>query len=149
MLESHKNSRRVLRFLGLMAASLVGLLLLPPISQDQNYHDFADQRTIIGIRISGTSFQICHSLRSVAGIVTLIEIRRSSCFSRILMTGFGSSYYPDPNDHRCSGQAADVISFMAILALAIEERLDARQVPPAVAVDCDWRIQPLAVALDR
>ncbi len=49
MLENPKNSRRVLAFLALMAASLVGLLLLPPISQDQNYHDFADQRTILGI----------------------------------------------------------------------------------------------------
>ena len=49
MLESPKNGRRVLAFLVLMVASLVGLLLLPPISQDQNYHDFADQRTILGI----------------------------------------------------------------------------------------------------
>ena len=49
MLESPKNGRRVLAFLVLMVASLVGLLLLPPISQDQNYHDFADQRTILGM----------------------------------------------------------------------------------------------------
>jgi hypothetical protein len=48
MLESPKNSRRVLTFLVLVVASLVGLLLLPPIHQDQNYHDFADQRTILG-----------------------------------------------------------------------------------------------------
>ena len=31
-----------------MAASLVGLLL-PPIPQDQGYHDFADHRTMFGI----------------------------------------------------------------------------------------------------
>jgi hypothetical protein len=31
------------------ATSLVGLLLLPPISQDQSYHQFADQRTLLGI----------------------------------------------------------------------------------------------------
>jgi len=48
-LESPNNLRRVLAFLVLMGVSLVGLLLLPPISQDQNYHDFADQRTILGI----------------------------------------------------------------------------------------------------
>jgi hypothetical protein len=32
-----------------MLASLLGLLLLPPIVQDQNYHDVDDQRTLFGI----------------------------------------------------------------------------------------------------
>src|SRR5258708_23386311 len=36
-------------FFGLLAASLGGLVLLPPIPQDQSYHQFADQRTIFGI----------------------------------------------------------------------------------------------------
>ncbi|MGA8921400.1 MAG: hypothetical protein WB540_21920, partial [Pseudolabrys sp.] len=45
---SAKN-RRVLVLLALMAASLVGLLLLPAIAQDQSYHEFADQRTLFGI----------------------------------------------------------------------------------------------------
>ena len=40
---------RVVLLIGVTAASLVGLLLLPPISQDQSYHDFADQRTLLGI----------------------------------------------------------------------------------------------------
>jgi hypothetical protein len=48
-------------------ASLVGLLLLPPISQDQNYHDFADQRTILGIPHFWNAFQIYHSLWSASG----------------------------------------------------------------------------------
>ena len=33
-------------FLGLAAASLASLLLLPPILQDQSYHRFADERTL-------------------------------------------------------------------------------------------------------
>ena len=33
----------------LAATSLPGLLLLPPIAQDQSYHQFADQRTLLGI----------------------------------------------------------------------------------------------------
>jgi hypothetical protein len=33
----------------LIVASFAGLLLLPPISQDQNYHQFADQRTLLGV----------------------------------------------------------------------------------------------------
>ena len=32
-----------------MVASLAALLLLPPIPQDQSYHQFADQRTLFGI----------------------------------------------------------------------------------------------------
>jgi hypothetical protein len=40
----------VLALLGLAAASLAGLLLLPPILQDQSYHQFADQRTFFGVR---------------------------------------------------------------------------------------------------
>jgi hypothetical protein len=34
---------------GVTAASLVGLLLLPSIPQDQHYHQFADQRALLGI----------------------------------------------------------------------------------------------------
>jgi hypothetical protein len=49
MLASAINSRRVLGLLVFMLASLLGLLLLPPIVQNQNYHDFADQRTLFGM----------------------------------------------------------------------------------------------------
>jgi len=34
---------------GLMIASLVALLPLPPLLQDQAYHRFADQRVLFGI----------------------------------------------------------------------------------------------------
>ena len=44
-----KHSRRVFALLILMLASLVGLILLPPMFQNQNYHDFADQRTLFSI----------------------------------------------------------------------------------------------------
>src|SRR5215472_4894151 len=36
-------------FSALMVVSLAALLLVPPIPQDQSYHQFADQRTIFGI----------------------------------------------------------------------------------------------------
>ena len=80
MLENPRNGRRVLAFLALMAASLLGLLLLPPISQDQNYHDFADQRTILGIPhfwnvVSNLPFIVI----GVAGSGALIAILRFSC----------------------------------------------------------------------
>ena len=48
-LATTKPNRPALLFLGLMAASLAALLLLPPITQDQSYHRFPDQRAIIGV----------------------------------------------------------------------------------------------------
>ena len=154
MLESPKNGRRVLAFLVLMVASLVGLLLLPPISQDQNYHDFADQRTILGIP---HFWNVVSNLPFIAvGVAGIRHAHRDPAifvlFLGILLTGFGSSYYHlDPNDHTLFWDRLPMsISFMAILAMAVEERLDSRAgAGSAVAVDCHWRIQPLAVALDR
>jgi len=62
MLVSAKQKRPMLIFCGLVAGSLAGLLLLPPIPQDQGYHHFADQRTLFGVRTSGTSSLIFLSL---------------------------------------------------------------------------------------
>ena len=130
MLENPRNGRRVLAFLALMAASLVGLLLLPPISQDQSYHDFADQRTILGIP---HFWNVVSNLPFI--VIGVAGMRRSHrdpaifvLFLAILMTGFGSSYYHlDPNDRTLFWDRLPMsIGFMAILALAIGERLDAK-----------------------
>ena len=43
------SGRAILVFLGLMAASLAALLVLPPIHQDQGYHHFADDRKLFGV----------------------------------------------------------------------------------------------------
>ena len=130
MLENPRNGRRVLAFLVLMATSLVGLLLLPPISQDQSYHDFADQRTILGIP---HFWNVVSNLPFI--VIGVAGMRRSHrdpaifvLFLAILMTGFGSSYYHlDPNDRTLFWDRLPMsIGFMAILALAIGERLDAK-----------------------
>ena len=49
ILGTNMNTRRALGLLVVILASLLGLLLLPPIAQNQNCHDFADQRTLLGI----------------------------------------------------------------------------------------------------
>lgn len=130
MLESPENRRRVLIFLALMVASLAGLLLLPQINQNQTYHDFADQRTILGIP---HFWNVVSNLPFIA--VGVAGLRRAHhdpavflLFLGILMTGFGSSYYHlDPNDTTLFWDRLPMtISFMAILALAIGERLDAK-----------------------
>jgi hypothetical protein len=130
MLDSSTNRHRVAAFIGLMIVSLAGLALLPTIRQDQNYHDFADQRTILGIP---HFWNVVSNLPFIAiGVVGLHKFRRdpaiSVLFLGIFMTGFGSAYYHlDPNDRTLFWDRLPMaISFMAILAITIEERLDAK-----------------------
>jgi hypothetical protein len=130
MLASAKNSRRVIALLIFMLASLAGLLLLPPIAQSQGYHDFADQRTFIGIP---HFWNVVSNFPFVAiGAAGLWQSRRDPAvvvlFLGILLTGFGSTYYHlDPNDRTLFWDRLPmVIAFMAILAIAIEERVDAK-----------------------
>ncbi len=130
MVGSVKNKRRVVILLVLMGASLLGLLLLPPIPQNQNYHDFADQWTFLGIPnfwnvVSNFPFV-------VIGAAGVWQSRRDPAivilFLGILLTGFGSAYYHlDPDDRSLFWDRLPMaISFMAILAIAIEERVDAK-----------------------
>jgi len=114
----------------LTMASLCVLLLLPPISQDQSYHQFADQRTILGIPnfwnvVSNFPFV-------VVGAKGLQRFRDNPAtavlFTGILLTGFGSSYYHwNPNDGTLFWDRLPMtLCFMAILAVVIEERVNAR-----------------------
>ncbi|MBR1271925.1 hypothetical protein JQ629_31030 [Bradyrhizobium sp. AUGA SZCCT0222] len=43
------RNRPVLVLYGLMIVTLAGLLPFPPLLQNQNYHQFADQRNLFGI----------------------------------------------------------------------------------------------------
>ena len=130
MMPGQSSNTRVLVFVGVMVASIAGLLLLPPIAQNQNYHDFADQRTILGIP---HFWNVVSNLPFVAvGAVGFWQCRRDPAiavlFMGILMTGFGSGYYHlDPNDRTLFWDRLPMaVGFMAILAIAIEERLDAK-----------------------
>jgi hypothetical protein len=130
LLSRMKNSHRVIALLIVMIASLSGLLLLPPIPQDQNYHDFADQRTLLGI--SNFWNVVSNFPFIVVGAAGLWSFRRDPAivvlFLGILLTGFGSAYYHfDPDDSTLFWDRLPMaVSFMAILAIAIEERVDAK-----------------------
>ena len=125
-----KRNPYVIVFVGLMAASLAALPLLPPIPQDQGYHQFADQRTLLGVPyfwnvVSNIPFVII-------GALGLRQSRRDPAiillFIGILLTGFGSSYYHlDPSDRTLFWDRLPMaISFMAILAITVEERVNSR-----------------------
>jgi hypothetical protein len=125
-----KRNGPLLIFLGLMGASLAALLLLPPILQDQGYHQFADLRVLFGIPnvwnvISNLPF-------IVIGAVGLTRCRDDAAtviiFFGILLTGIGSSYYHwSPNDDTLFWDRLPMaLAFMAILATAVAERLSAK-----------------------
>jgi Ceramidase len=114
----------------LTVASLCVLLLLPPVPQDQSYHQFADQRTILGMP---NFWNVVSNFPFVAvGATGLRRFRDNPAtvvlFTGILLTGFGSSYYHwDPNDGTLFWDRLPMtLCFMAILAVAIEERVNAR-----------------------
>jgi hypothetical protein len=117
--------------MGILAVgSLLGLLLLPTITQDQGYHQFADQRTLLGIP---NFWNVVSNVPFIAvGAAGLRRFHHDSAtivlFSGIFLTGFGSSYYHwNPNDGTLFWDRLPMtLCFMAILAAAIEERVNAR-----------------------
>jgi len=120
----------VLVFFSLMAVSLGGLLLLPPITQDQSYHEFADQRTVFGIP---NFWNVVSNLPFLAvGAAGLRRFRDDPAtvvfFLGVFLTGIGSSYYHwNPNDGTLFWDRLPMtLSFAAILALVVSERVDAR-----------------------
>ena len=125
-----KRNGPLLIFLGLMGASLAALLLLPPILQNQDYHQFADVRALFGIPnvwnvISNLPF-------IVVGAVGLAQRRDDAAtiiiFLGILLTGLGSSYYHwSPNDGTLFWDRLPMaLAFMAMLAYVVEERVNAK-----------------------
>ena len=129
-MRSAKPSHRVVIFLGLIAVSLIVLLLLPPIPQDQRYHDFSDQRTLLGIP---NFWNVVSNLPFIAvGAVGLQQFHRHPAifvvFFGTFLTGFGSSYYHwHPDDSALFWDRLPMtLCFMAILAIVVEERVSAK-----------------------
>ena len=115
---------------GLMIVSLAALLPLPPLLQDQSYHQFADQRELFGIP---NFWNVVSNLPFIAvGAVGLLRVRRDATttvlFTGLFLTGFGSSYYHlNPNDSTLFWDRLPMtLCFAAILAAVVEERVDAR-----------------------
>jgi ABC-type branched-subunit amino acid transport system permease subunit len=125
-----EQRRPALIFLGLATASLAALLLLPPILQDQSYHSFANERTLLGIP---NFWNVVSNLPFIAvGAVGLRQFYRDPAtlvlFLGVFLTGFGSSYYHwNPNDETLFWDRLPMtLCFMAILAVVVEERVNTR-----------------------
>jgi hypothetical protein len=124
-------SSRPALMMGILAAlSVIALLLVPPIAQDQDYHQFADQRTLLKIP---NFWNVVSNLPFIAvGVLGLMKFHKKPAtlvlFSGFLLTGIGSSYYHwNPSDQTLFWDRLPMtLCFMAILAIAIEEQIDTR-----------------------
>jgi len=120
---------RWLVLLGAAMLTLAGLYFVPPITQDQSYHQFADGRAVLGVpNFWNVVSNLPFVLIGAAGLRLRGLISMRVIFLGIFLVGFGSTYY-----HWAPGDAAlfwdrlpITLAFMAILANAIEERVDAK-----------------------
>ncbi len=127
----------VVAFTALCAAAAV---LIPPVPQPLDYHDFADQRTFLGIPnfmdvVSNAAFVAA----GLAGLV--IALGRRAVFAQpveripyavffvgLVLTGVGSAYYhlaPD-NETLFWDRLPMTIAFMSLIAAQIVDRMSVR-----------------------
>jgi len=107
------------------AFAAVGFLTLaPPIPQDENYHHFADHRSILGIPnfwnvISNFPF----ALVGVLGLRRFSDLTSRILFAGVLLTAFGSGYYHlYPNDATLVWDRLPMtLVFMPLVVLVISQ----------------------------
>lgn len=117
---------RVVILIAVAAVSLAGLLLLPPIPQDQAFHRLADQRAFLGIPnfwnvVSNVPFFVI----GILGLRLPGPLSQRIFFFAIFLVAFGSSYYHwAPSDAPLMWDRLPItLGFMAIFANLIEERV--------------------------
>jgi hypothetical protein len=104
--------------------ALAFLILAQPIPQDQDYHLFADQRSILGIPnfwnvISNLPFLLV----GVLGLRGFRDAASRILFAGVVLTSFGSGYYHlHPNDATLVWDRLPItLVFMPLLALVISQ----------------------------
>src|SRR6516165_77151 len=125
-----KPDQPILVLFCVTASSLAGLLLLRSIPQDQHYHQFADQRALLGIP---NFWNVVSNIPFIAiGAVGLRRFRNDPAtvvlFLGFLLTGIGSSYYHwDPRDGTLFWDRLPMtLSFAAVFALVVDERVGSK-----------------------
>jgi len=121
----------------LAVAALVGFMLLPPITQDPAYHEFADHRGWLGIpNFLNVATNLAFLAVGVAGIVLCARGQGTmgarwawlACFTGVALVCFGSGYYhmnPD-NDTLVWDRLPMSIGFVALSVAVVAECMDLR-----------------------
>ncbi len=138
------GSRRARAFAVLApgVAGAVVLLLHGPIPQDPDYHRFADQRVLPGIRHAGDVLSnIAFVLAGALGLALLTGGRLARAFADgrerlpyllffagVFLTGFGSAYYHlAPDSERLFWDRLPMtLAFLSLLSAVIAERVSPR-----------------------
>lgn len=130
--------------LGLAAVTLIALMFVPPIQQSPTYHLLVDTRTSLDVP---NFWNVVSNLPFVAiGAAGMLLVRERLStfvlFLGIFLVGFGSPYYHwTPNDGTLFWDRLPMtLSFMAILARSIEERVD-----PKIGAFVLWPLLALGV----
>jgi hypothetical protein len=117
--------RNYILILAACIAVLLFLILAPALHQSQAYHNFADQRTILGIPhfwdvVSNLPFLVV----GLVGLFGFRDLPLRILFFGVFSTAFGSAYYHwDPNNSRLFWDRLPMtIVFMSLVALAIHQR---------------------------
>jgi hypothetical protein len=146
VMETAMIQTRAARAMGLFALAtfVVVMLVVPPVAQDQRYHDFA------GPRFAVVASNVAFLLAAVAGFAVIARVKSSPAvvtfFAGTLATALGSTYYHlAPTDARLVyDRLGMIICFGAIVAMLLEERLDVRILPfllaAGVASIVWWRL---------
>jgi len=126
----------VVTLAALAGISLLVMLLLPPVHQNENYHRFADQRTLLGIPnfwnvVSNLAFVIAAVVgaRALSSAEAFIQPWERTAYGLFLagvaLTALGSGYYHlRPNTTTLLWDRLPMtIVFMTLLATVIAERL--------------------------
>ena len=132
---------RVAVLLGLICAGLVGVLFLPPIPQDPDYHLFADTRRWLGIpNFNNVMSNSGFALFGCLGLTVLSGSKRklifwATCDARpyvlfflgVALVSLGSGYYHwEPSNERLLWDRLPMsIAFMAFTSAVIADRVHA------------------------
>jgi len=127
---------KVLILLAVAFCGMISLIFLPAIPQDPDYHRFADERSLFGIRnfwnvVSNVLFIVVGAF----GIARIAQLKDSPlrsgyaifCFS-IALIGLGSSYYHDvPTTASLVWDRLPMaVAFMALLATVVADSVSPR-----------------------
>ena len=138
-MEAIISPRILLLLLSSVIIALV-IMLVPPVSQDPAYHNFADQRYISGIPhfwnvvtnipfilLGITGFIIIHK-QELTGILPDLFRAYLTFFLGLVLTGLGSGYYHlDPSNSTLVGdRMAITISFMSFFVLIFGESISTK-----------------------
>lgn len=133
-----RSTSRLKLLLGLAVFVCLSLLVSQPVEQPLDYHQFADQRTALGITnaadvLSNLPFVIVGVLglvwmRLKPELTSSVRAAYVTFFAGLILTGIGSGYYhlaPD-NQTLIWDRLAMTVCFAGLVSLVIAERIDRR-----------------------